>query len=110
MRWRNAWWLTEESVACSQVPVLIEVFALIYCFSYSGLFSHIQSVRDGVFLPGGLDSSLVAATLVKLANEEQLPYPIQTFSIGAEDSPDVAAARKVSHTERVAFPMHFNAW
>uniref|UniRef100_A0A671N4Q3 Asparagine synthetase [glutamine-hydrolyzing] n=1 Tax=Sinocyclocheilus anshuiensis TaxID=1608454 RepID=A0A671N4Q3_9TELE len=45
---------------------------------------------------GGLDSSLVAATLVKLAKEEQLLYPIQTFSIGAEDSPDVAAARKVA--------------
>uniref|UniRef100_A0A8C1VG94 Asparagine synthetase [glutamine-hydrolyzing] n=2 Tax=Cyprinus carpio TaxID=7962 RepID=A0A8C1VG94_CYPCA len=52
--------------------------------------------RIGCLLSGGLDSSLVAATLVKLANEEQLPYPIQTFSIGAEDSPDVAAARKVA--------------
>ncbi|XP_059411321.1 asparagine synthetase [glutamine-hydrolyzing]-like [Carassius carassius] len=52
--------------------------------------------RIGCLLSGGLDSSLVAATLVKLANEEHLPYPIQTFSIGAEDSPDVAAARKVA--------------
>ncbi|KTF77369.1 hypothetical protein cypCar_00016394 [Cyprinus carpio] len=50
--------------------------------------------RIGCLLSGGLDSSLVAATLVKLAKEEELPYPIQTFSIGAEDSPDVAAARK----------------
>uniref|UniRef100_A0A8C1JXB2 Asparagine synthetase [glutamine-hydrolyzing] n=1 Tax=Cyprinus carpio TaxID=7962 RepID=A0A8C1JXB2_CYPCA len=52
--------------------------------------------RIGCLLSGGLDSSLVAATLVKLAKEEELPYPIQTFSIGAEDSPDVAAARKVA--------------
>ncbi|XP_052389206.1 asparagine synthetase [glutamine-hydrolyzing]-like [Carassius gibelio] len=52
--------------------------------------------RIGCLLSGGLDSSLVAATLVKLAKEEQLQYPIQTFSIGAEDSPDVAAARKVA--------------
>ena len=44
---------------------------------------------------GGLDSSLVAATLVKLAKEEKLQYPIQTFSIGSEDSPDILAARKV---------------
>lgn len=44
---------------------------------------------------GGLDSSLVAATLVKLAKEEKLPYPIQTFSIGSDDSPDILAARKV---------------
>ncbi|XP_066530764.1 asparagine synthetase [glutamine-hydrolyzing]-like [Hoplias malabaricus] len=52
--------------------------------------------RIGCLLSGGLDSSLVAATLVKLAKEKQLPYPIQTFAIGAEDSPDVAAARKVA--------------
>lgn len=52
--------------------------------------------RIGCLLSGGLDSSLVAATLVKLAKEEQLQYPIQTFSIGSEDSPDVLAARKVA--------------
>lgn len=38
----------------------------------------------------------MAATLVKLAKEEKLSYPIQTFSIGSEDSPDILAARKVS--------------
>uniref|UniRef100_A0A3P9KZA7 Asparagine synthetase [glutamine-hydrolyzing] n=1 Tax=Oryzias latipes TaxID=8090 RepID=A0A3P9KZA7_ORYLA len=44
----------------------------------------------------GLDSSLIAALLVKLAKEEKLPYKIQTFSIGSEDSPDILAARKVA--------------
>ncbi|XP_059206258.1 asparagine synthetase [glutamine-hydrolyzing] [Centropristis striata] len=52
--------------------------------------------RIGCLLSGGLDSSLVSATLVKLAKEEKLQYPIQTFSIGSEDSPDVIAARKVA--------------
>ncbi|XP_073678477.1 asparagine synthetase [glutamine-hydrolyzing]-like [Garra rufa] len=52
--------------------------------------------RIGCLLSGGLDSSLVAATLVKLAKEEQLQYCIQMFSIGAEDSPDAVAARKVA--------------
>ncbi|XP_041739635.1 asparagine synthetase [glutamine-hydrolyzing]-like [Coregonus clupeaformis] len=52
--------------------------------------------RIGCLLSGGLDSSLVAATLVKLAKEEKLKYPIQTFAIGAEDSPDILAARKVA--------------
>ena len=33
--------------------------------------------------------------LVKLAKEEELKYPVQTFSIGTEDSPDILAARKV---------------
>uniref|UniRef100_A0AAY4EPL0 Asparagine synthetase [glutamine-hydrolyzing] n=1 Tax=Denticeps clupeoides TaxID=299321 RepID=A0AAY4EPL0_9TELE len=45
---------------------------------------------------GGLDSSLVAAMLVKLAKQEELRYPVQTFAIGAEDSPDLLAARKVA--------------
>ncbi|XP_054461381.1 asparagine synthetase [glutamine-hydrolyzing] [Anoplopoma fimbria] len=52
--------------------------------------------RIGCLLSGGLDSSLVSATLVKLAKEEKLQYPIQTFSIGSEDSPDILAARKVA--------------
>ncbi|XP_073319414.1 asparagine synthetase [glutamine-hydrolyzing] [Pagrus major] len=52
--------------------------------------------RIGCLLSGGLDSSLVAATLLKLVKEEKLQYPIQTFSIGSEDSPDVIAARKVA--------------
>lgn len=52
--------------------------------------------RIGCLLSGGLDSSLVSATLVKLAKEDKLQYPIQTFSIGADDSPDVLAARKVA--------------
>lgn len=52
--------------------------------------------RIGCLLSGGLDSSLVAAILVKLAKEEKLPYPIQTFSIGSDDSPDILAARKVA--------------
>ncbi|KAM4630640.1 asparagine synthetase [glutamine-hydrolyzing] [Polymixia lowei] len=52
--------------------------------------------RIGCLLSGGLDSSLVAATLVKLAKEEKLQYPIQTFAIGAEDGPDIIAARKVA--------------
>ncbi|XP_033935400.1 asparagine synthetase [glutamine-hydrolyzing] [Pseudochaenichthys georgianus] len=52
--------------------------------------------RIGCLLSGGLDSSLVAATLMKLSKEETLPYKIQTFSIGSEDSPDILAARKVA--------------
>lgn len=52
--------------------------------------------RIGCMLSGGLDSSLVAALVVECAKEAGLPYPIQTFSIGMEGSPDIIAARKVS--------------
>ncbi|XP_071102468.1 asparagine synthetase [glutamine-hydrolyzing]-like [Haliotis cracherodii] len=52
--------------------------------------------RIGCLLSGGLDSSLVAALLVKNAKEQKLSYPIQTFSIGMEGSTDIMAARKVA--------------
>ncbi|XP_017282307.1 asparagine synthetase [glutamine-hydrolyzing] isoform X1 [Kryptolebias marmoratus] len=66
--------------------------------------------RIGCLLSGGLDSSLVAAMLVKLAKEEKLPYPIQTFSIGSEDSPDILAARKVAtHIGSEHYEVNFTA-
>ncbi|XP_014231151.1 asparagine synthetase [glutamine-hydrolyzing] [Trichogramma pretiosum] len=52
--------------------------------------------RIGCLLSGGLDSSLVSALLVKLAKEHNLPYKIQSFSIGMEGSPDILAARQVA--------------
>lgn len=52
--------------------------------------------RIGCLLSGGLDSSLVAATLLKQLKEAQVQYPLQTFAIGMEDSPDLLAARKVA--------------
>ncbi|MBN3325051.1 ASNS synthetase, partial [Atractosteus spatula] len=53
--------------------------------------------RIGCLLSGGLDSSLVAATLLKLAQEDDLKYPVQTFAIGTDDSPDIHAARTVAN-------------
>lgn len=52
--------------------------------------------RIGCMLSGGLDSSLVAALVVKLAREQGFAYPIQTFSIGLPGSPDLIAAKKVA--------------
>ena len=51
--------------------------------------------RIGCMLSGGLDSSLIAALVVECAKEEGINYPIQTYSIGMEGSPDIEAARKV---------------
>lgn len=53
--------------------------------------------RIGCLLSGGLDSSLVAASLLKQLKEAQVQYPLQTFAIGMEDSPDLLAARKVAN-------------
>jgi asparagine synthase (glutamine-hydrolysing) len=52
--------------------------------------------RIGCLLSGGLDSSLIAALLMKYAKEYNLPYKIQSFAIGMDDSPDIIAARQVS--------------
>ncbi|KAM4792248.1 asparagine synthetase [glutamine-hydrolyzing] isoform 1-T2 [Cyanocitta cristata] len=52
--------------------------------------------RIGCLLSGGLDSSLVAAVLLKLMKEINVNYPLQTFAIGMENSPDLLAARKVA--------------
>ncbi|XP_069128699.1 asparagine synthetase [glutamine-hydrolyzing]-like [Argopecten irradians] len=50
----------------------------------------------GCLLSGGLDSSLMTALVVKQSKEQGLPFPVRTFSVGMEASPDVVAARKVA--------------
>nr|XP_018901104.1 PREDICTED: asparagine synthetase [glutamine-hydrolyzing] [Bemisia tabaci] len=52
--------------------------------------------RIGCLLSGGLDSSLIAALLVKLTKKANLPYKIQSFAIGMGESPDLIAARQVA--------------
>ncbi|GFN90716.1 asparagine synthetase [glutamine-hydrolyzing] [Plakobranchus ocellatus] len=52
--------------------------------------------RVGCLLSGGLDSSLVAALVVKLSKKLGINYPIQTFAIGMEGSTDLKAAKKVA--------------
>jgi len=52
--------------------------------------------RVGSLLSGGLDSSLIAALTAAGLKKKGCKEPIQTFSIGLEESPDVVAARKVA--------------
>ncbi|KAL8607819.1 hypothetical protein ACOMHN_005374 [Nucella lapillus] len=52
--------------------------------------------RIGCLLSGGLDSSLIAALLVKQRQEMGVTSPLQTFAVGMAGSPDLQAARKVA--------------
>ncbi|NIG58199.1 asparagine synthetase [Pontoporia blainvillei] len=57
----------------------------------------IMDRRIGCLLSGGLVSSLVAAILLKQLKDAQVQYPLQTFAIGMEDSPNLLAARQVAN-------------
>lgn len=48
----------------------------------------------GVFLSGGLDSSLAAAIAARWAQRNGTR--LMTFAVGLEDSPDLIAARSVA--------------
>lgn len=61
--------------------------------------------RIGCLLSGGLDSSLVAALLVKHAKKNNFPYKIQSFAIGMNDSPDIIAARQVNKVFTQSFSL-----
>ncbi|XP_078703675.1 asparagine synthetase [glutamine-hydrolyzing]-like isoform X2 [Branchiostoma floridae x Branchiostoma belcheri] len=52
--------------------------------------------RIGCLLSGGLDSSLISALLLKHAKKSGIVYPVQTYAVGMEGSPDVLAARTVA--------------
>jgi len=51
----------------------------------------------GTFLSGGLDSSIVAAFIMKFLKESGKEPKLNTFSIGLEGSPDLAYSEIVAN-------------
>lgn len=86
-----------DFVTVTATPTEGDMFASIRDYLKAAVKKRMLSHRRiGCMLSGGLDSSLIAALVVECAKEERLSYPIQTFSIGMEGSPDIEAARKVA--------------
>ena len=79
-------------------PFLLEedVLANIRHLLKTAVMKRMKAGRQiGCLLSGGLDSSIITALVVQCAKELAFKYPIKTFSIGMDDSPDLVAARKV---------------
>jgi asparagine synthase (glutamine-hydrolysing) len=72
-----------------------------------------SDVPVGVFLSGGLDSSLIAAIAVERARRDSAM--LHSFAVGTAGSPDLVAARRVAehlgtkHSERVYAPAELEA-
>ena len=64
---------------------------------YKAVVKRMLSDRPiGTFLSGGLDSSIVAALIMKFLNESGKQPCLNTFSVGLEGSPDLAYAEIVA--------------
>ena len=97
--------------AFTNLPVLIsesDIYANVRELFTDAVRKRMMSHRRiGCLLSGGLDSSLVTALVVKCAKEMGLDYPIQTFSIGMDESPDLVAAKRVS---KLCDSFEFKKW
>jgi asparagine synthase (glutamine-hydrolysing) len=78
---KGVFWKVEEKVSMAQRNKNRSQEDFLHIFKESVRRQMISDVPVGIFLSGGIDSSLVAAVSSKLAEEK-----LQTFSIGFEES------------------------
>jgi asparagine synthase (glutamine-hydrolysing) len=96
-------WEEPQKPGQTPPPYLLERIREVLCNSVQQQM--MGDVPVGVFLSGGLDSSLIAAIAAEYANRNGTR--LKTFAVGLGDSPDLEAARAVSdylgteHHERV---------
>lgn len=97
-----------EQISTGQQPTVQLLSAIRQTLTQAVELRMMADVPVGVFLSGGLDSSLIAALASRLATRKG--HRIQSFAVGLHGSSDLIAARKVAdflgtdHHERVYTP------
>jgi asparagine synthase (glutamine-hydrolysing) len=89
----DAYWTSPEQVYILDPAKnsLSSIYYEMYNALYESVCARVSADRPvGCLLSGGLDSSIIAAIASRLCKK------LQCFVIGAEDSPDVVAAKKVA--------------
>lgn len=100
--------LAPEQISTGQQPTEQLLNAIRQTLTQAVELRMMADVPVGVFLSGGLDSSLVAALASRIATRKG--HRIQSFAVGLHGSSDLIAARKVAdflgtdHHERVYTP------
>ena len=89
---RPYWALPDVEPLPPEVDIDTEAIGLLEVVRLAVRRRLMSDVPIGIFLSGGLDSSLIAALAV-----EALPG-LQTFAVGTPDSPDLDAARRIAAT------------
>lgn len=107
-QWFTPRWLVDASYVPQHRADLAKIHDLLVDAVVKRLMT---DVPYGMLLSGGLDSSLVAAIVVKHLSESRNSYQmtrLKTFSVGLKGAPDLVAARRVAEflgTEH--FEFHF---
>lgn len=94
------WWHLENNLEDCDLSTYDEeaAFKKTAELLYQGTVKRMLSDRPiGTFLSGGLDSSIVAAFIIKFLKESGKEPRLNTFSIGLEGSPDLAYSEIVAN-------------
>lgn len=83
-------WITEIPTKSVDLKILREKLE-------SAVLSHLQcECQFGVFLSGGIDSSLIASIATKIMHKKNPDFKLKSYSVGLEGAPDFKYSRMVA--------------